>query len=285
MTTNNLGLDALTDDQIVEMARALAAEMAARNPDVVDAAKAAIAAAVARTINDQDVIWARKKWLATMVTSQFGAGWSLNVWRSTQADETRVYLDRPSQSRKSPSSKYCLYVTGGRQHPPGHLTRDDGSEKLDWQVVRLICQHAARIFPDGLRLDCDAAAHTKYSIDPMPQDVADRAEAIKSAECRAAARAAHQRAVFAAVWETMRHEHESSTSEIAAEYHASTGRDGAEVADWQVRTDWRWPDAHVQALRAARERRNEINAVFFRRRDAAVAEQMAAYDAEHGDAA
>lgn len=40
MPVSNLGLDALTDDQLVELARELAQELCRRNPGVLDAASA-----------------------------------------------------------------------------------------------------------------------------------------------------------------------------------------------------------------------------------------------------
>ncbi|MFB2530994.1 hypothetical protein ACEYYA_02385 [Paracoccus sp. p3-h83] len=173
----NLGLDALTDDQLVDLAQAIALEMANRSPAVVDAAKAAIAAATARVTQDQDAIWAAKAWLGRMVTCHLGSGWTLNVWRATNQDETRVYLENPGGDRRRRDAlKYCLYVTGGTKFAPDTLTVEAGSqaEAKDAGLVKIICKHAAQAFIDGLRLDCDYAANLKYASPAHPQDLLDR---------------------------------------------------------------------------------------------------------------
>jgi hypothetical protein len=176
MTNANLGFDTLTDDQLVELARALATELAERNPPVVDAAKAAVAAATARRIDDQDNIWLLKKWLAKMVDDHLhGRGWALNVWTG-QTGEVRVYLERAGSDRRGrESEKYCLWVTGGSRYAPDTLTYDVGSraEKSDVKLIKMILRHAAQTFPAGVKIDVGYAAGLKYETPDEPQDVAD----------------------------------------------------------------------------------------------------------------
>jgi len=221
----NLGLDTLTDDQIVELARAIAAEMANRSPDVVDAAKAAVAAATARAINSQDKIWTQKKWLATMLREQVGRGWSINVWRAPTSDEVRVYLETYGDDKRGRASlKYCYYVTGGAQHPPGALTVHAGSraEKFDHpRLIKIIAAHAAALFPNGARIDCDEAARTKYDIPADPQDLTDAIAEIEAAESARAARDEFRAAARRECWSA--HDAERDRLRAAAGLPADAG--------------------------------------------------------------
>lgn len=60
----DLGLNNLTDDQLVELARSIASEVAKRNPAVADAAQAAIRNEINKARTSQDNLWAKKKWHA-----------------------------------------------------------------------------------------------------------------------------------------------------------------------------------------------------------------------------
>lgn len=190
----NLGLNALTDDQMVELAREIAAEFANRSPATVDAAKAAIAAATARAIDDQDLIWTQKKWLAAMVVEHLGPRWTLNVWLSPDASVARVYLERASQSsrkRDADGIKYTLHVTGDTRAAPSEITVISDLNKDDRppaRLVRLICEHAARLFSTGVRIYCDQDAKKKYDIPPLPDDFSQALADIKAEKEAAEAR-------------------------------------------------------------------------------------------------
>jgi len=177
----DLGLSTLTDDQLVELARALAAELADRNPGVVDAAKAAVAAATARRTLDQANQWAMKKWIGTMIETGMGTGWQVNVWLSSGRDDVRVYLENPRRLIKA-----CLHITGNSKNPPGSLAVDlprvkrrEAPVQFDKVMAGLVMQHTYATWPDGVRIDCSQAAATSYDIPPMPEDVAARVEAIR----------------------------------------------------------------------------------------------------------
>lgn len=255
----DLGLNTLTDDQLVELAQALAGELARRNPHVVDAAKAAVAAATARAVDDQDAIWTTKKWLATMVHEAFGERWALNVWRATGRDDLRVYLEQPPEGRRGRASKYCLHVTGDSKQAPGAVSWEKGSDDLDVQTVRIICRHAVDRFPDGVRIDCDRALRTHYSVPALPDDYVARIAAIEAEAERKAARAAYRNAQYAVCWAGA----EALESAIVARYGASLD------TAWRVRDQFTAEEtASLGAARAAA--RAALDAV------------MAAYDAEHG---
>lgn len=197
---DDLGLNTLTDDQLVELARGIAAEMANRNPAVVDATKAAIAAATARVTQDQDAIWTTKCWLARMVTAHLGAGWTLTVWRATGRDETRVYLETQGEDgRGRESLKYCLYVTGGSKFAPDTLTLELGSRasKKDHEIVKIICRTAVMHFVDGVRIECDYAAARQYNTPAEPRELQDRVTVLAAVAAHAAAREAYRREVYA----------------------------------------------------------------------------------------
>lgn len=190
--TTDIGLDTLTDDQIIELARALASEMASRDPSVADAAKQAIADAAALTTAGQDAQWRIKKWLALMVTTHIGAGYTLNVWRARDRDEARVYLEK--QGRRSRDTiKICLYVTGNRFKPPG--TIDSSSSDADSGLARLIMQHAFETHPGGVTIECDRAAATAYTVPAEPQDVADYVAEKRAREAHAARRDTYRETV------------------------------------------------------------------------------------------
>lgn len=189
----DLGLNALTDDQIVELARSIAAEVATRNPAVADAAQQAIRDEIARIAQSQDTKWAGKKWLALMVQTHVCRGAELAVWRSQDGLITRVYIDKPSAARGK-SLKWCYHVTGDSRHPPRTLSTEHGSKSsddTDHQIIALICQHAAAAYRTA-RIDCAAAAALDYATPPEPADVRDRAAALAAEKARAEARKSYR---------------------------------------------------------------------------------------------
>ncbi len=172
--TNNLGLDALTDDQLVELVREIGIEMTRRNPSVLDASKNALIQAVEKAAKSQDNIWSLKKWLATMVTSHVGAKFSLNVWQSRDGDDVRVYLEKQPERKRDSGIKYCYYVTGNNRHPPKCLTLE-GKSEADAEIVKIICETAFATFPDGTQINCDQAAKLDYTIPENPPALTERA--------------------------------------------------------------------------------------------------------------
>lgn len=190
----DLGLNTLSDDQLVELARSIATEIARRDPAVADAAQAAIREEIGRARASQDNIWAKKKWLAKMVTDHIGQGCELTVWRASDRDTTRVYLDvRGSDRRGRDAVKWCLHVTGDSKHPPGSLTCDVGSrasKPAPDSLAKIICQHAIKAF-SSVRIDCDQAAATHYDVPPQPDDLTERLAAIAAKKEKKDARDAY----------------------------------------------------------------------------------------------
>ena len=174
----NLGIDTLSDDQIIELARAISGELAKRQPAVLDAAQAAIRDEIAKARNSQDRQWATKKWLATMARDYLGSGISLTVWRSDDGKITRVYLDAPGTDRKGREAiKWCYHVTGDDKHPPKTVTVSEGrrvTATADHGMIAIIARHAVAAY-SRVRIDCDQAAATDYAIPAMPADYAERA--------------------------------------------------------------------------------------------------------------
>ncbi|CAM5418684.1 hypothetical protein ATER59S_02358 [Aquamicrobium terrae] len=148
-----LGLSALTDDQLVEMARHVAVELGRRSYDVMTAAQAAIlseaekariAAQAARAEAErlrkteqervareaEDAVrqqaaqadiartqdqWASKKMLAMMVNETLGPGWSMTVW-NRDGNDKRVYIEgsgRGITDRGRPADAKITYFATG----------------------------------------------------------------------------------------------------------------------------------------------------------------------------
>lgn len=169
MSDQDLGLRALTDDQLVELARAVGQEIAVRNPAVQDAASEALRQVIDRIKNDQNFAWARKKWLAAMVAEHLEnpEGWRLHV--ETHRRITIAYLDTPWWSRQHRRT-YTLHVTGSSQYPPGSLTASNrGYDRgHDEHIIRIILMEAVHLFPDDVIINCDQALKTNYQIPPFP---------------------------------------------------------------------------------------------------------------------
>lgn len=167
---DELGLSALTDDQLVELVAAISTEMANRHPDTLDAAKRAIQDRMAAAKRSEEQIWTLRKWLASQVASRFGSGWWLFV-EPHHTGRTLIQFERRGGSR-SKSTSYSYYPTGGWNQPPGAFTthRTDQVNQPDG-LARVICNLALETFPDGLDLDCDAAIQTPYPVGPDAQSV------------------------------------------------------------------------------------------------------------------
>jgi hypothetical protein len=130
-----LDLSILTDDQLVGLARLIAAEAGRRKYDLQVAMKSAVleeseamriaalsndaelaairdaqrkrieeeARAAARAanppppppLNPQERLWAKKKRDARMIDETLGSGWTLTVWQNKEKTERRVYFDGP----------------------------------------------------------------------------------------------------------------------------------------------------------------------------------------------
>ncbi|MBB2157380.1 hypothetical protein HLH33_13835 [Gluconacetobacter diazotrophicus] len=175
----DLGLSTLTDDQLVELVRAIAAEMAQRNPSVLDAAKRAMMDVVAQARQSQDMTWSIKKWLGKMMVDHLGEGWNINVWNARDRDEARVYLEHAGTDRHGRDAmKYCYYVTGGEKFPPGSLSLANGiaNKTVDTAIVKIVAKSAFERFPTGVSIDCDLAARTEYATPPEPAELTEYAE-------------------------------------------------------------------------------------------------------------
>ena len=168
---DDLGFEALTDDQLVELARALAAEMVRRSPDVIDAASVAIKQAVAQRAASMDAVWAQKKWIARLVTDALGEGWRISIWNSPTGEQ-RAYLENNVRRVE----KWTLYVTGNRNNPPGslHCHYRGARQESDRHLVQIICTTAVATYPGGIAITCDQAAATPYHTPPAPQEWTDR---------------------------------------------------------------------------------------------------------------
>jgi hypothetical protein len=153
--TDDLGLGELSDDQVVELAAAVADEIARRDGAVFDAARQATAGARARrkaAAVAADRIWATQwsDWAcarraAMMIDETLGRDWRFTVWRNDTTGERRVYLDGPEARSRASSSdavrarhgrpprvppvmtpKVSFFVDGSSRYPPGHLVMEGG---------------------------------------------------------------------------------------------------------------------------------------------------------------
>lgn len=204
----------LSDDQLVELARAVAAECARRGQDVHAAAYSAsldeverqriaaeaaaraaerlrreeedrIAAAAAAEVerNARLADCAQHKLLARAIREVLGDGWELTVWNKT---DLRVYLDRSEAGRRgyrNVLNKTVLYVTGdGKGHKPGGLYHIEGSihEKLLRATVAIM-SHAAELFPSGIRMHCTEHLATDPTVPDLcyPDEIEKRMASVR----------------------------------------------------------------------------------------------------------
>ena len=172
----DLGLDQLTDDQLVEFYRAMAKEVWRRGSAVDDAvrtategvraakadAQAAHTARADRAWATQWDDWACAKRIAIMMEETLGAGWRFTAWRSPRG-ERRVYLDAPDEGgrrvrssdairaahgkppRRPPSvpGKVSYQVDGGTRFPPGHLQIEGSATSARRSQVEAIVRFIA----------------------------------------------------------------------------------------------------------------------------------------------
>lgn len=201
----DLGLSSLTDDQIVELARQIAAEAAVRSPAVTDAAKMAVRGEIDRATNDQARLWSLKKWIAEMVRDHLNGDCTLTVL--TSGNVRRVSILCRGEDRKSREDHTWTYhATGDDRQPPGALTLSLGSRlrsvSNDRDLVAIICRHALAAFPAGVEIWCDQAASTTYSVDPFPADYAARAAYVAEIAAHLRMREEFYRAAHAAAHTT-----------------------------------------------------------------------------------
>lgn len=198
---DDLGLSALTDDQLVELARAVSAEAYARGPVVIDAAQAAIQAERDRLVREaqeeaarrvraaeadrirreaaeaamaayqaaptQAEKWAQAKTLGMMIVETLGPGWSITGWRNRETGHRRIYLDGPGRgSRGGPKITYL--TDGDRDLPPGSLVIERAGKRVDRERVLAICRFAARLWGHRYQAEISASAAARAEIDGIP---------------------------------------------------------------------------------------------------------------------
>lgn len=194
-----IDLSDLSDDQLVELARAVAIEIARRDPAVDAAARSAVldeaeklrvaqraaeaeaarlrarereriaeqaAAKVRREAAARDADsdphgWRVNKALARMVVDQLGSGWSCTVW--SRQDERRVYLDRYP-------AKVSYYVTGDFRHPPGQLKTEAIGRSINRVALKAAVAFAGKSWRSHQQFDIDAALMAEVPMAPLPPD-------------------------------------------------------------------------------------------------------------------
>ena len=225
----DLGLDALTDDQLVELARELTAELCCRHPGALEAANDAIRAEVAASKAANERKWDREKWLMGLVSGLPEGEWQLSVWTRDGGRRSEARLER--QGSNVGIEKWTMEITGGPGRPPGMLTcfRRGGCRPADTGLVRMLCREAARLYPGG-RTVLSHAGHMPIPDDAPADYVARRAVVMAREEHQAAAYAQHP-----------------TTDEATAQYAARLGkapglRAVADVsramADYDMATGW-----------------------------------------------
>lgn len=160
-----LGLSALTDDQVVAMAQALATEMS-RRPSFVY--KAAAAAFRRETESEQARLeWRHRKTLGLMVQVTLPYAWTLSV-RNDRYSGRRATLECSTPFHRG---GITLHVTGDGQNPPGSLSQFKNTyfsrNSREERMVTAILSHAAAMFPALSGLDMNAAA-AYTDVEPMP---------------------------------------------------------------------------------------------------------------------
>ncbi|WP_420961090.1 hypothetical protein [Brucella sp. IR073] len=212
-----LGLSALTDDQLVEMARHVAVELGKRHYDVMAAAQAAIlsehdkaklaleaaekeaarlrkeeAERVAREAADKvraemakasiaktQKNWAKKKILAMMVSETLGPGWYITVW-NRDGDDKRVYIDGPGKGQNERGYTKDAKIT---YYVTGNSSTAPGKlvilqlPNADEKLIRVICEQASRDWNRLQQVNCDDAIQSPVSPAPYPQSYLDAKEA------------------------------------------------------------------------------------------------------------
>lgn len=197
----DLGLDQLTDDQLVEFWRAMVYEIARRGGLVQQAAEDATASARADYVDAQaaaatraDRAWATQwddlacvKRVALMIEQTLGAGWRFTAWRSATG-ERRVYLDgpqgdqdrmRPSDRirahhgkppRRAPSArdKVSFTVDGSGSRAPGHLEIEGAALSAQRHKIEGIVRFIAARWDQRSTVAAQSAAMTGVTAAPPP---------------------------------------------------------------------------------------------------------------------
>lgn len=204
-----LGLGALTDDQLVEMARHVAVELGRRHHDVQAAAQAAIlseaekariaekaAKAEARRFREEQAeriakeavrqardaeaqkdiektarSWSINKMLALMVVETLGKGWRIAVW-NRDGDDKRVYLNGPQvpdERDRMQSQEITFFATGNSRNPPGTLDMPRTPPEKR-EAVRVICREAARRWKRQQEFGCDQTSLAEVEPAPYPDE-------------------------------------------------------------------------------------------------------------------
>ncbi|MGO1303962.1 MAG: hypothetical protein ACTMKV_04170 [Sphingomonas parapaucimobilis] len=125
---DDFGLGDLTDDQLIELARAVAMEFTLRDRSAYDAARAAAQrakASVRRATPGIDPIydWSIARRAAMMIAETLGEKWSFAVWQSSTG-ERRVYLDAEGRKVSAVRATHRPYQRIRRITEPrrqGHL--------------------------------------------------------------------------------------------------------------------------------------------------------------------
>lgn len=172
---STLGLEALTDDQIVEMVREIAAEMARRNPAVLDASQRAMADAVASAAANQDRKWITRKWLASMIDANIGTDMTVSIW--SKGSDVRVYFDKPG-NRHEMAQKICYFATGNNRNAPRSVTKE--YTKVDDKLVKIIAEEVMKHLKASDKLECKKALNTEYDVPPMPEELLSRIAALET---------------------------------------------------------------------------------------------------------
>lgn len=133
---DDFGLGDLTDDQLIELAQAVAMEFTRRDRSAYDAARAATRQARTSSTRatagiDPQYDWAIARRAAMMIDETLGRDWTFSVWKGDMG-ERRVYFEadtrKPGAVRakhrphlQDSGGKVTFYVTGSKHHPPGDM--------------------------------------------------------------------------------------------------------------------------------------------------------------------
>ncbi|MBM3927848.1 MAG: hypothetical protein FJ335_05230 [Sphingomonadales bacterium] len=151
---DDLGLGDLSDDQLIELARAVAEEIGRRDENVYAAARTAAAgtrpsAPRSSPRNDPAYDWSIAKRAAMMIADTLGDDWSFCVWKSDKG-ERRVYLDAPAAKASAarrvhrPQSvregNVTVFVSGSPQNAPGTMRCQYLPDGADSRRIEAICR-------------------------------------------------------------------------------------------------------------------------------------------------
>ena len=180
---DDFGLGDLTDDQLIELARAVAMEFTLRDRSAYDAARAATQqakASVRRATPGIDPIydWSIARRAAMMIAETLGEKWSFAVWQSSTG-ERRVYLDaegrkvsavrathRPYQ--QSRDGKVTFYVSGNGHAAPGKLEMANIPNSIRRDRLEAIVQYLEGAWDKWPGTKVSVALATEIPPAPLP---------------------------------------------------------------------------------------------------------------------